>query len=225
MSEPNATEPTVKPQGGAADPGAPAAPPAPQEGGPDLFGGRFLVGIALLVGIAAVAPNQLNNYIDRALYTEDPKPVAEWAIGGEANVELTLITADSRRLACAHDAVIDGVHCGYSANKRMWPRAPGAPVDDNDENIVQPFRTADNNSLILVSGLWAQPELALRVHREPPTYYDPNKQARFVAYCRVRFIGEMKGVLVRWDTGGKWAEEPPTLVAKPLHCTLDAPRG
>jgi len=42
--------------------------------------------------------------------------------------------------------------------------------------------------------LQPQPELALRLHREPPNYYDVKKQARFVAYCKVRFVGELTNI-------------------------------
>jgi len=190
-----------------------------------VLGGRLGVGVALLVGIAIVAPQALNSCIDRTLYPEEPKPAVEWKVGTQANVELTVITADARRLNCAHDETLAGTHCGFSANKRAWPRQPGAPVDDNDENVIQPYRTADTNALILVSGLWAQPEVALRLHREPPTYYDTDKQLRFVTYCKVEFIGELKDVSLRWDTGGKWLEEPKAIVAKPLHCSLDKPKS
>jgi hypothetical protein len=190
-----------------------------------VLGGRMGVGVALLVGIAIVAPQWLNSCVDRTLHPDEPKTAVEWKDGTEANVELTLITADSRRLHCAHDTVLDGVHCGYKADKKAWPRAPGAPVDDNDEDVIQPYRTADTNALILVSGLWAQPEIALRLHREPPTYYDASKQIRFVAYCKVRFVGDLADVALRWDNGAKWLDEPKAKVAKALHCTLEAPTG
>jgi hypothetical protein len=190
-----------------------------------LFSGRLLVAIALLIGIAAVAPQGMNAWLDRRLHPAAPKPAVNWAAGTEANVELTLITADSRKLHCAHDDSFEGAHCGFSANKKAWPRPPGAVLDDNDENVIKPYRTADTNALILVSGLWAQPELALRLHREPPSQYEENKQLRFVAYCKVRFVGEMKKAALRWEATGKWHEDQTALVAKPVRCTLEAPSG
>jgi len=190
-----------------------------------LIGGRLLLGVGLLIGIAIVAPQGMNAWLDRQIHPATPKPTVSWTVGSEANVELTLITADSRRLHCAHDETVDGAHCGFTANKKPWPKTPGAVIDDNDENVIQPYRTADTNALILVSGVWAQPELAMRVHREPPFHYDADKQLRFVAYCRVRFIGEMKGAALRWETGGKWHDDQSAFVAKPLHCTLAAPSG
>lgn len=183
------------------------------------------VGVALLSSVAFVSWNGMNSCIDRTLYPEEPKPAAEWKVGEEANVELTVITADARRLNCAHDQVLEGLHCGFNANKRAWPREPGAPIDDNDENVIQPFRTADTNTLVLVAGLWAQPELAMRLHREPPTLYDTKKQIRFVAYCRVKFVGQLENASLRWDTGAKWGDSQSAIVGKPLHCTLDKPKS
>jgi hypothetical protein len=197
----------------------------PPEERPTLLGGRLLIGVALLVGIAAVAPQGMNSWLDRTLHPAEPKPAVSWTVGSEANVELTLITADSQILHCAHDETIEGAHCAYTANKKPWPRTPGAVLDDNDENVIRPYRTADTNALILVAGLWAQPELAMRVHREPPGHYDADKQLRFVAYCKVRFIGELKKAALRWQSGGKWHDDQTALVARPQRCTLEAPSG
>jgi hypothetical protein len=203
------------------DPDAPKAEPSPPPpadasaaapAAPELqpIGGRLLVAIAMLAGIALVSWQSLNVWVDRTLHPRLPKPVVTWQIGGEADVEITLITPDAKRLNCAHDATVDGVHCGYTAAKRPWRRTATAPFDDNDASVIQPYRTADTNALILVSGLWAEPELALRLHREPPNVANVDKNLRFVAYCRVRFVGELEKVALRWDTGGKWAEDART---------------
>jgi len=190
-----------------------------------VIGGRLGTAILLLLGIAAVSPQGMNLWVDRLLHPASIKPAETWEAGKEAQLELTLITADARRLNCAHDQVLEGQHCGFSANKHAWPRAPGELSDDNDYDVIQPYRTADTNALVLVSGIWAQPELALRLHREPPDHYDVKKQARFVAYCKVRFVGELSNVGVRWDTGAKWQEEPKAMVAQALSCTLEPPTG
>jgi len=197
---------------------------APQPSLP-LIGGRYALALAFLVGIALVASQSMNLWLDRHLHPTPIKSAETWAIGQEAQLELTLITADARRLNCAHDQLLEGQHCGFSANKHAWPRAPGELADDNDYDVIQPYRTADTNALVLVSGIWAQPELALRLHREPPAYYDVKKQARFVAYCKVRFVGELSNISLRWDTGAKWQEEPKAMVAQALSCTLEPPTG
>ncbi len=189
-----------------------------------MLGGRMGIAVALLVGMALVSAQWLNSWIDRAIYPSEPKPVQNWQLGTEADVELTLIAADARRLSCAHDTMVEGAHCGFTASKRSWPRSMFAPLDANDHDVIQPYRTADTNALILVAGLWAQPELALRLHREPPTQGNIEKQLRFVAYCKVKFIGELKAAGLRWESGGKWHENENALVAKPLRCTLEAPQ-
>lgn len=215
-AEPTAKDPaTTKDERAKAQP--PGEPPLP------IFGGRLMIGIALLFGIAAVSPQGLNSWLDRKLHPKDVKPAAEWTVGSEADVQLTLITADARRLHCAHDAELEGYHCAYKANKRPWPKPPGALLDDNGHHLIQPYRTADTNALILVGGLWAEPELALRVHREPPTHYEADKLIRFVAYCRVRFIGKLEKAALRWDLGGAWTDDQTALVARPLSCTLEPP--
>lgn len=210
---------------------APGSPPAPagakaaEQDGPQVLGGRMIYAILMLFGMSAISAKEFNSWIDRRLNPPELKPAVVWQVGKEARLELTLVTADARRLNCAHDRVIEGQHCGFTSNKHAWPRKPGALADDNDVDVIQPYRTADTNALVLVSGVWAQPELAWRIHREPPSYYDIKKQVRFVAYCDVRFIGELEHVSLRWDTGGKWLPEGKAMVAKALRCTLDEPEG
>jgi hypothetical protein len=223
MTDPEAKQAPTGPNAPGPAPSPDAAPPAGDR--PDLIGGRVPLAVAMLGLISLVSWQTLNGWLDRALHPRAPKPVATWQTGAEADVELTLITADAKRLLCAHDTELEGTHCGYGANKRPWRRVPDAPFDDNDAAVIQPYRTADTNALILVSGIWAQPELALRLHREPPNLANVDKHLRFVAYCRVRFTGELKDVSTRWDTGGKWAEEPTAFVAKALRCTLQPPNG
>lgn len=222
-TEPSEPKPQVPSAGLPAKAGAGAGRPSPSP--LPVIGGRLGIAIFFLVGMAVMSWQGFNGWIDRNLHPQEPKPVATWSVGTEANVELTLITADAKRLNCAHDTTLENLHCAYTASKRPWPRTPNSPLDDNDEVVIQPYRTADTNALILVSGVWAQPELALRLHREPPNLADIDKQLRFVAYCRVRFVGELKNASLRWETGGKWAEEPTAFVAKPVHCTLDKPTG
>jgi hypothetical protein len=222
---PLAASPAAAPLEAGQKPAAQQPQGSSDDDAPEVIGGRMIVAILLLAGIAVVSVRDLNAWVDRALYPAKVKPASVWEIGKEARVELTLITADARRLNCAHDQVIEGQHCGFNSNKHAWPRSPGKLADDNDVDVIQPYRTNDTNALILVSGVWAQPELQWRVHREPPSYYDIKKQVRFVAHCDVRFIGELEHVSLRWETGGKWLPEGKAMVAKALSCSLDEPEG
>lgn len=228
MIDAEAADPDLepKPPGGPSSPdvAVPGNEPA-SRGGPELLGGRLWLGVAMLVGMGVISWQGFNVVIDRTLHPREPKPAAAWKVGEEADVELTLITPDAKRLQCAHDTTLEGVHCGYTAAKRPFRRMPNAPFDDNEAAVIQPYRTADTNALVLVSGLWAEPELALRLHREPPVMGDVDKNLRFVAYCRVRFVGELEKPSLRWDTNAKWGEEPKAMVAKALRCTLEPPNG
>jgi hypothetical protein len=202
---------------------APKAAPLDARPGPHPIEWRPVIGIAMLAGIAIIANNWLNQGIDRTLEPPRIKPQVQWVVGQEADVELTLITDDLRRLSCASDTLVEGAHCAFDGNKRRWQRAPDAPLDDNNVDIIQPYRTADTNQLVFVYGLWAQPELAMRVHREPPDSVASDKLLRFVAYCHVRFVGELTQAWTRWEQAAQWQGDATALVAKPLTCTLTPP--
>lgn len=200
------------------------APPPPRPKQPEPFPWLPAIGIAMLLGIALIANKYLERFIERTLDPpKPPKPAAQWTIGAEADIEITLITDDARRLACASDTVIEGKRCTHDGKRRRTPRAPNAPLDDNNADLIQPYRTADTNQLVFVAGLWAQPALALRLHREPPDVIASDKLIRFVAYCRVRFIGELTDAETRWDTTAAWQGKSSALVAEPLRCSLEPP--
>ncbi len=113
-------------------------------------------------------------------------------VGG--TVELTLVAADRENLACASDAVIDGLHCGFGAGAKPWAAA-AAPA-----GTLQPYTTTDRRS-ILAAGLWDDPAMAKAKL--------PKK--RFRAKCDFAAAGEAVGPKVRWapgafkDTSGSWS--------------------
>ncbi len=129
---------------------------------------------------------------------------SSWVTGAETDVYLTLIGADSYLLSCADPKEINGMHCAYEAPKKRWPRAESI-IDNNGRDIIQPYRTAPDNRLVMMAGLWATPELATRVHEEPPRAIRKEKLARFVARCRVRFIGGMEKPQLRWSPTGRFS--------------------
>src|SRR5205085_686683 len=107
----------------------------------------------------------------------------EWAPGKTSDVYITLVTADYGLLSCASTQSFDGRHCSFKAENEPWPREAGAPLDDNKANVIQPYRTWNDNQLLLVAGLWSHPELASRLHREPSANIPSEKLARFVTQC------------------------------------------
>lgn len=183
-----------------------------------IFSGRLLIAAGILA-VMLIVPFTMSRFIpgDKGPETTD---VSQWRIGETANVRITLITADFNLLACAAEQAINGKHCAFKTESEPWPTDPSAPVDDNKANIIQPYRTYPDNKLILVAGLWADPTMALRLHREPSTGVRADKLARFVANCKVRFTGELPAPKMRWQPGQQWMTEGRALVAEPVECKL-----
>ena len=183
-----------------------------------VLSGRLLVAMVIVAILTVVPMSKLGAFFEPKDPTV-PKPHT-WAVGGKTTVAITLITADYNKLACASDKSFEGFHCAYKSETESWPREPGAPIDDNKASIIQPYRTWLDNQLILVAGLWAQPVLALRLHREPPVGVDEEKLARFVIECDVKFIGELTGGKLRWNPGQWVVPDQKPMVAKPESCKI-----
>ena len=194
-------------------------PPSAEE--TPVIGGRFLVA-ATIVGALVILPM---SPIGAQLEPKDPPrtDTSSWKVGGKGTLRITLVTADYATLACASDKEFEGKHCGNKSENELWPRDPNAPLDDNKANVIQPYRTWNDNRLVLVAGLWATPALATRLHIEPPGNLLPEKLARFVTECQVRFVGEIEKPKLRWGAGSSWAADSNTnnvMVAVPESCKL-----
>jgi hypothetical protein len=183
-----------------------------------VVSGRFLTATALVLGLTVIPMSQLGNLFEPKDPTV-PKPTT-WQVGTRATVAITLITADYNKLTCAHEKEFSNYHCAFKSENEAWPRDPSAPLDDNKATIVQPYRTWLDNQLILVGGLWAQPALATRLHREPSQGVDEEKLARFVTECQVIFIGKMEGVKLRWGPGQWTNPDMAPMLAKPESCKI-----
>jgi hypothetical protein len=185
-----------------------------------VIGGRFLILGAALFVVAIIPESKLGTLIE----PKDPVDTSatNWKVGGKATVGITLITADYNKLACASDQVIEGFHCAFKSETESFPRDPGAPLDDNKAKLIQPYRTPETNKLILVPGLWAQPDVALRLHREPTVGVDEEKLARFTVKCDVKFIGSlpMDKTKLRWNPGQWVTPDMEAIVARPESCKI-----
>lgn len=182
-----------------------------------VIGGRFLIaaGFVMLMILIPFSP------IGRA----EPKGpegtnTEAWTPGGTGRVRITLITADYNKLTCAAEKELEGNHCQYKSESEAWPRDPSAPLDDNKRNVIQPYRTWPDNKLVLVAGLWADPVVAMRLHREPPYVIAEKKLARFVVDCEMKFLGKIEESKLRWGPGQQWQKEGAAWVAKPTSCKL-----
>jgi hypothetical protein len=187
-----------------------------------VFDWRLLVSLGLLALIAVMSCDIVNHRLDQ--YTteqsgEVPDP-ATWTAGTEHVVDITLITKDENRLDCSDDREIEGAHCGYKKNRSRWPKPETAPMDDNNIDVIQPYRTALGNHLIMVAGLWATPALALRHHQESPRGTAEKDLKRFVARCRVRMLGHWTDLDMRWGTAAKWYAEKNAPIARATWCDI-----
>jgi hypothetical protein len=207
--------------------GRPARPPSgphrararpPGDEPTPVVGGRFVVAAAI-IGAMIVIPF---SPIGRALEPKGPAPtdVGRWNAGALSEVRITLVTADYNQLTCAADKAIEGTHCAYKSENEIWPRDPSQPLDDNKKSIIQPYRTWPDNKLVLVAGLWADPVVAMRLHREPAHAVPAKKLARFVVSCQMRFLGKLETPKLRWNSGGGWINEGAGWVARPESCKL-----
>lgn len=185
-----------------------------------VVGGRFLIALGL-VGITTIVPM---SKLGELLEPKGPEPtnMESWTVGGVSTVRITLVTADFNLLACASEQSFDGAHCAFKTTSEAWPRDPNKPVDDNKLDIIQPYRTWFDNKLVFVTGLWAQPEVAYRVHQEPTHGILPEKLARFAVECRVRFLGRFDSVKLRWNPQQSWTDPDPgaTWVGRAEFCKL-----
>lgn len=151
---------------------------------------------------------------------KDVTDTSNWQVGNVGKAKVTLITADFDQLGCSHPDVFDGARCSHKSDTEANPKDPGAPLDDNNTNLVQPFRTWPDNKLVLIAGLWSEPNMALRLHREPSAGVDQKKLSRFVSDCELKFIGKVDNVKVRWSPGQAWQQEGAAMVARPVSCSL-----
>jgi len=188
----------------------------------EIFDWRLQASLVLLLLIGLMAWDQLNVTLDRWLSPPvevGPNP-AQWTAGSVHPVEITLITGDRDRLACADDREFEGRHCEYTASKMRKPRPSDAPLDDNRVNIIQPYRTAIGNHLVFIAGVWNTPAVAVRHHQEPPQGKADKELKRFATTCQLRFLGSMEDVWARWGPATKWYKEKHAPVAVAESCEI-----
>lgn len=201
-------KPTAKPK---------AAPPSREEEEP-VLSGRMIIALALALAMIII-PQQstLRNAITK---TSPQTTVREaWKVGQTANVHLTVVTADYTQMACADTRSSGEAHCEYENERERWPQKADAPLDDNKRTILQPYRTTDKN-LLFLPGLWAQPEVAMRLHTEPAQGVSEKKLARFVVDCEVKFLEEWQNAIVRWKPNERWSNQGTAMVGELVSCRI-----
>lgn len=140
--------------------------------------------LASLVSLGAIALAVLIAFAWNA-YGDKHSTGEKFELGASHFVELTLI-AEDKHLACASEAELAGLRCGFSADER--PR-PGA----DEKTTLRPYRTAGSNTLLLGAGLWTNPLLSGQL---------PN--GRFSVVCNFRVVGAVKSAKLRWGKAGRF---------------------
>jgi len=183
-----------------------------------VISGRFLTASVLVLGLTVIPMSSIGQWIEPKDPTV-PKPNT-WTVNSKGTIAITLITADYNKLFCASDKDYSGFHCGFKSENETWPRDPSKPLDDNKATVIQPYRTWLDNQLVLVAGLWSQPAVATRLHREPAGGVEEDKLARFVVECHVTFIAKMDGVKLRWGPGQWTNPDMNPMLARPESCKI-----
>lgn len=187
----------------------------------EVFEWKLLIAVGLLGLLAVMAVDPVNRAVESVFLPRDPVPnPAAWTAGSRHVVDITLITKDADRLACASSKEFEALRCQFTGKKRRHGRHPGQAVDDNQRHVIQPYRTAIGNYLLLVAGLWDTPALAFRRHREPARAVAENKLQRFIARCELEFLGSFEQVEVQWTTGKDWFTEKSAPVARAIDCQV-----
>lgn len=105
-----------------------------------------------------------------------------WRVGTTRAVEITLIKDDKKRLGCASDQTVAGLHCAYRRSGRE-----ANPGVSEGAQILQPYNTV-GNELLLGAGLWRSPD-----------FKDGLPDQRFTAVCNFNIKGLMKSASIRFD--------------------------
>ena len=126
---------------------------------------------------------------------------AVWHRGARNFIEITLIREDRGNLACAADAAVGGVHCGFGADRQPHRLNAGA----DDPQVLRPYSTV-NNDLFLGAGLWS----SLASHGRLPA-------DRFTVTCDFEIVGALHSVALRWTRHGPFEASDRSLATGVLH--------
>jgi hypothetical protein len=142
--------------------------------------------------------------------------------GRTVDVGITLVTADSRDLACASDETVAGARCLYDAKGTLRDGLPTGDEAGRAADVLAPYMTTDN-VLFLVPGLFAEPAIAKRFAEEPPTV-SRDRLKRFTAHCQLKIEARAKDLAVRWEPTAAFGPQPDgAWVGRVSSCSIEAP--
>ena len=118
-----------------------------------------------------------------------------WHRGANNFIEITLIREDDANLACAADTTVQGLHCGFRADRRASDDA------GDDAHLLRPYNTL-NGELFLGAGLWD----SLARHGGLPA-------GRFTVTCDFEIVGALRPPALRWTRNGSFDVNDRSLAA------------
>lgn len=196
--------------------------PSEGPGEEGVVSGRMVTALAIVLAMVMIPISGVGRLIEK----KSPKSETRerWAVGKEAEIMVTTVTADFENLTCKSERSHEGLNCAFRSDKERFPLPNGAPLDDNKANELQPYRTTDSQ-LVLMNGMWATPEIAQRLHDEPSRGVQDKKLARFVVACRVKFVAEWPDAEVRWKPREPWSKQGSAMVARTSSCRIVVDEG
>lgn len=154
-------------------------------------------------------------------FGEKPKKRAaapSYSIGQNIDVSLTLVSTDAKALACASADEIDGRHCELESSSpvKAWskPLSKELPIE---ARVLAPYKTTED-VMFLIPGLFHEPALIERLKIDPPVF--GVEHARFTANCKMRIVGKMPKVTVRWAPSGPYYPASQVFVGTVSGCTI-----
>jgi hypothetical protein len=213
-----ASAPSPKPESQTTRPAVKRRPRRRDQDPIPVTSGRYNIALGLILAMVLIPFSPIGRWVERK--GPGPHDLASWVPGAVGKVRVTVVTGDYDALTCESGTALEGAHCAYKSQTEVWPNDPSAPLDDNKVHIIQPYRTTPDNKLVLIAGLWANPAIAMRLHREPPNM-SGKKLIRFVASCDMKFIGKLEDEKLRWNNAGSWQDEGPAMVARPTSCQIE----
>jgi len=145
-------------------------------------------------------------------------PVRNYSIGQELDVAITLVSTDVVAISCASQEEVDGRHCAFESSKpeTKWSKAVSVERSPKDEILV-PYKTTDD-VMFLIPGLFEQPALVERLKVDPPIF--GIEHVRFNAHCKMKLVGKVGSLEVRWAPNGRWHPATNVFVGTVSDCRL-----
>lgn len=146
------------------------------------------------------------------------QPAPTYSVGQELDVAITLVSTDVVAISCASQEEVDGRHCAFEATQpeTKWSK-PVTTELPPEEGILVPYKTTDD-VMFLVPGLFQQPALVERLKTDPPVFGVEHE--RFNVSCRMKVVGKVGKLDVRWAPNGKWHPATNVPVGTVSNCKI-----